>query len=113
MDTGAVPVYFMLNGMRFGVRSGSDPFSGTMSWVDMVIGVKEGFEFEIRSTPLAKVAAGKILERTQVPMFVVPFAAQEILHFKNAKSGGFVVEVEDRLEQCHYADVITKTEELS
>ena len=41
MDTGAGPVYFMLNGMRFRVHSGSDPFSGAMSWIDMMIEVKE------------------------------------------------------------------------
>ena len=46
-------------------------------------------------------------------MFVVTFAAQEILRFKNAKSGEIVVEVEDRAEQCHCAAVITKIEELS
>ena len=57
MDTGAVPVYFMLNGMRFGVRSGSDPFSGTMSWIDMMIGVREGFEIRrVASTVSAKAA---------------------------------------------------------
>ena len=42
MDTGAVPVYFTLNGMRFGVRPGSDPFSVAMSWIDMTIEVEFG-----------------------------------------------------------------------
>ena len=36
VDTGAVPVYFMLNGMRFGAHSASDSFSGTTSWTDMI-----------------------------------------------------------------------------
>lgn len=34
-------MYFMLNGMRFRVHSGSDPFSGARSWIDMMIEAEE------------------------------------------------------------------------
>ena len=53
---------------------------------------------------------GKILE-DEIPVYVVTFATQEILLFRNAKSGEVVVGAENRVEQCHYAAVITRIEE--
>ena len=53
---------------------------------------------------------GKILE-DEIPVYVVTFATQEILLFRNAKTGEVVVGAEDRVEQCHYAAVITRVEE--
>ena len=44
-------------------------------------------------------------------MFVVTFQTQEMLIFRNAKTGEIVVGAEDRVEQCHYAAVITRVEE--
>ena len=44
-------------------------------------------------------------------MFVITFATQEMLLFRNAKTGEIVVGSEDRVEQCHYAAVITRVEE--
>ena len=44
-------------------------------------------------------------------MFVITFATQEMLLFRNAKTGEIVVGAEDRVEQCHYAAVITRLEE--
>jgi len=60
--------------------------------------------------PLPQVTAGKLLE-DEVPVFVVTFATQEVLCFKNAKSGEVIVGAEDRVEQCHYAAVITRIED--
>jgi len=57
-----------------------------------------------------QVTAGKMLEN-EVPVFVVTFATQEVLCFKNAKSGEVIVGAEDRVEQCHYAAVITRIED--
>ena len=34
-------MYFMLNDMRFRVHSGSDPFSGARSWIDMMTEAEE------------------------------------------------------------------------
>ena len=53
---------------------------------------------------------GKILE-DEIPVYVVTFATQEILLFRNAKSGEVVVGAENRVEQCHYAAVITRIAE--
>ena len=60
--------------------------------------------------PFPQVTAGKMLEN-EVPVFVVTFATQEVLCFKNAKSGEVIVGAEDRVEQCHYAAVITRIED--
>lgn len=44
-------------------------------------------------------------------MFVITFATQEMPIFRNVKTGEIVVGAEDRVEQCHYAAVITRVEE--
>lgn len=56
------------------------------------------------------VSSGKILENN-VPVFVVTFATQEVLLFKNAKTAEIVVGAENRVEQCQYAAVITRVED--
>lgn len=56
------------------------------------------------------VSSGKILDNN-VPVFVITFATQEVLMFKNAKTGEVAVGAENRVEQCMYAAVITKIEE--
>ena len=57
-----------------------------------------------------QVAAGKMLEN-EVPVFVVTFTKQGVLRFKNAKTGEVVFGAGDRVEQCHYAAVITSVED--
>lgn len=57
-----------------------------------------------------QVSSGKILENN-VPVFVITFATQEMLLFRNVKTKEVVVGAEDRVEQCHYAAVITRVEE--
>ncbi|KZP01416.1 TIM44 subunit of mitochondria import inner membrane translocase [Calocera viscosa TUFC12733] len=52
---------------------------------------------------------GRILEN-DVPVFVVTFATQEILLFRNAKTKEIVVGAEDKVEQCSYAAVMTRIE---
>ena len=42
---------------------------------------------------------------------MITFATQEMLLFRNAKTGEIVVGAEDRVEQCHYAAVITRVAE--
>ena len=56
---------------------------------------------------IVQVVIGKILE-DNVPVFVVSFSTQEILLFRDAKSGAVAVGAEDRVEQCTYAAVITR-----
>ena len=53
---------------------------------------------------------GKILEN-EVPVFVITFTTQEMLLFRNAKTKEIMVGAEDRVEQCHYAAVVTRAEE--
>ena len=49
-----------------------------------------------------------------VPVFVIQFSTQEMLLFRNAKTGEIVVGSEDRVEQCTYAAAVTRVEaELS
>lgn len=59
------------------------------------------------------VSAGKMLEIGDevIPVFVVTFATQEVLLFRNAKTREVVVGREDRVEQCTYAAVITRFED--
>lgn len=57
-----------------------------------------------------QVSQGKILEN-DIPVFVITFATQEVLCFRNVKTREIVVGAEDRVEQCHYAAVVTRLEE--
>jgi hypothetical protein len=57
-----------------------------------------------------KVSDGKILDNN-IPVFVITFATQEMLLFRNAKTREIVVGAEDKVEQCQYAAVITRVEE--
>ena len=52
----------------------------------------------------------KILEN-EIPVFVITFATQEMLIFRNARTREIVVGAEDKVDQCHYAAVITRVEE--
>jgi import inner membrane translocase subunit TIM44 len=61
-------------------------------------------------TNYEQVSDGKILENN-VPVFVITFATQEMLLFRNAKTREIVVGAENKVEQCHYAAVITRVEE--
>jgi import inner membrane translocase subunit TIM44 len=57
-----------------------------------------------------QLSTGTILENN-VYVFIITFATQELMLFRNAKSGEIVVGSEDKVEQCHYAAVITRVEE--
>lgn len=46
-----------------------------------------------------------------VPVFVITFATQEMLLFRNAKTSEIVVGAEDKVEQCQYVAVISRVEE--
>lgn len=62
------------------------------------------------STHTAQIVSGKILEN-DIPVIVVQFATQEVLLFRNAKTGDVVVGAEDKVEQCMYAAVFTRSPE--
>ncbi|KAF8626588.1 hypothetical protein AX15_004788 [Amanita polypyramis BW_CC] len=52
----------------------------------------------------------KILENS-VPVFILQFATQEVLLFRNAKTREITVGSETKVEQCTYVAVITRVEE--
>lgn len=53
---------------------------------------------------------GKVLDNN-IPVFVVTFATQEMLLFRNVKTREVAVGSEQNIEQCHYAAVVTRVEE--
>ncbi|KAI0641900.1 mitochondria import inner membrane translocase TIM44 subunit [Trametes meyenii] len=81
-------------------------------WATMEQYLKQGLisDSKVLDIRQVDVSTGKILEN-EVPVFVITFATQEILLFRNVKTGEIVVGAEDRVEQCHYAAVITRVEE--
>jgi hypothetical protein len=56
-----------------------------------------------------QINTGKMLENN-IPVFLVTFATQEQLLFRNAKSGEAVVGSENGVESCRYALVLTRVE---
>ncbi|KAE9399146.1 import inner membrane translocase subunit tim44, partial [Gymnopus androsaceus JB14] len=81
-------------------------------WATMEQFLRQGLVSESRVLDIRQVdiTAGKMTEEG-VPVFVIQFNTQEILVFKNAKSGEVVVGKEDRVEQCIYVAVVTRLEE--
>ncbi|KAM5532391.1 hypothetical protein V8D89_013424 [Ganoderma adspersum] len=81
-------------------------------WATMEQYLKQGLvsDSKVLDIRSVEILNGKILE-DEIPVYVVTFATQEILLFRNAKSGEVVVGAENRVEQCHYAAVITRIEE--
>ncbi|KAI0331468.1 mitochondria import inner membrane translocase TIM44 subunit [Cubamyces sp. BRFM 1775] len=81
-------------------------------WATMEQYLKQGLisDSKVLDIRQVDVSTGKILE-DEIPVFVITFATQEMLLFRNAKTGEIVVGAEDRVEQCHYAAVITRVEE--
>lgn len=59
---------------------------------------------------LSKVSDGKILEN-DIPVFVIQFSTQEIVLFRNAKTGEVAVGADNKVEQCTYYAAVTRVEE--
>jgi len=81
-------------------------------WATMEHYLKQGFIsdskiLDIRQVDIQDV---KLLEN-DVPVFIISFATQEMLLFRNAKTGEVVVGSEDRVEQCTYVAVLTRVVE--
>lgn len=81
-------------------------------WATMEQYLKQGLISDSRVLDIRQVdvSDGKILEN-DVPVYVITFATQEVLLFRNAKNGEIVVGAEDRVEQCMYAAVVTRIRE--
>lgn len=59
---------------------------------------------------LAQIQAVKVLEN-DVNVFVISFRTQEIINFRDPKSGEIVIGDENKIEQCGYVAVMTRIEE--
>ncbi|TFY72009.1 hypothetical protein EVG20_g993 [Dentipellis fragilis] len=81
-------------------------------WATMEQYLRQGLVSDSKVLDIRQVdvSAGKFLENN-VPVFIITFATQEVLLFRNVATGEIAVGAEDRVEQCHYAAVITKIEE--
>ncbi|OSX64240.1 hypothetical protein POSPLADRAFT_1073819 [Postia placenta MAD-698-R-SB12] len=81
-------------------------------WATMEQYLRQGLisDSKILDIRQVDISAGKILEN-DVPVFVVTFATQEMLLFRNVKTREIIVGAENRVEQCHYAAVVTRVEE--
>ena len=80
-------------------------------WATMGQYIKQGLvsDSKILDIKHVDVNTGKMLENN-IPVFLVTFATQELLLFRNAKSGAVVVGSESDVEQCRYAMVLTRVE---
>ncbi|KAJ3479756.1 hypothetical protein NLI96_g8835 [Meripilus lineatus] len=81
-------------------------------WATMEQYLKQGLisDSKVLDIRQVEISSGKILENN-IPVFVITFATQEMLLFRNAKTKEIMVGAEDRVEQCHYAAVVTRVEE--
>ncbi|KDQ61678.1 hypothetical protein JAAARDRAFT_55020 [Jaapia argillacea MUCL 33604] len=81
-------------------------------WATMEHYLKQGLVADSKVLDIRQVdiTSAKLLDNN-VPVFVITFATQEVLMFRNAKTREIVVGAEDKVEQCHYAAVITRNEE--
>ncbi|KAH8929381.1 TIM44 subunit of mitochondria import inner membrane translocase [Atractiella rhizophila] len=57
------------------------------------------------------VMSAKVLEEKDVPVFIISFRTQEILAFRNPKTGEVVEGDEHSIDQCGYVMIITRVEE--
>ena len=83
-------------------------------WATMEQYLRQGLVSDSKVLDIRQVdiSTAKLIENNgdTIPAFVITFATQEILLFRNAKTGEVVVGAEDRVEQCNYAAVITRFE---
>ncbi|EGO22264.1 hypothetical protein SERLADRAFT_451135 [Serpula lacrymans var. lacrymans S7.9] len=81
-------------------------------WATMEQYLKQGLisDSKVLDIRQVDVSDGKILENN-VPVFVITFATQEVLLFRNAKTREVIVGAEDKVEQCMYAAVVTRVAE--
>ncbi|KAJ3538161.1 hypothetical protein NMY22_g5281 [Coprinellus aureogranulatus] len=81
-------------------------------WATMEQYLKQGLisDSKVLDIRQVDVLEAKLLEN-DVPVFIVTFATQEMLLFRNAKTRELVVGAENKVEQCTYVAVITRVPE--
>ncbi|KAI5123531.1 hypothetical protein M0805_006691 [Coniferiporia weirii] len=84
-------------------------------WATMEQYLRQGLISDSKVLDIRQVdiSTAKLIESNgaEIPVFVITFATQEVLLFRNAKTGEVTVGAENRVEQCTYAAVITRIEE--
>jgi len=81
-------------------------------WATMEQYLRQGLVSDSKVLDIRQVdmSDGKVMDNN-VPVFVITFATQEMLLFRNAKTREIVVGAEDKVEQCQYVAVISRVEE--
>ncbi|KAF4610471.1 hypothetical protein D9613_007013 [Agrocybe pediades] len=81
-------------------------------WATMEHFLKQGLisDSKVLDIRQVDVSDAKILEN-DVPIFLITFATQEMLLFRNAKTGEIAVGAEDKVEQCTYVAAVTRVAE--
>lgn len=68
------------------------------------------FSSSILANDTHQISDAKILDNN-VPIFLVTFVTQEVLMFRNAKTGEITIGADNKVEQCVYVAAITRMEE--
>ncbi|KAF8316568.1 TIM44 subunit of mitochondria import inner membrane translocase [Clavulina sp. PMI_390] len=81
-------------------------------WATMEQYLKQGLKPESAVLDIRNVdiSHGRILEDSNIPVFLVTFQTQEVLMFRNVLTKEIAVGSPDKVEQCMYAAVITRVE---
>ncbi|KAK4686908.1 hypothetical protein P7C73_g3214, partial [Tremellales sp. Uapishka_1] len=100
-----------LSADREGLQQWCGEATYNVLWATMGQYIKQGLisDSKILDIKHVDISTGKLLDNN-VPVFLVTFATQELLLFRNAKTGEAVVGSESDVEQCRYAMVLTRIE---
>ncbi|KDR80676.1 hypothetical protein GALMADRAFT_241052 [Galerina marginata CBS 339.88] len=81
-------------------------------WATMETFLKQGLisESKVLDIRQVDVADAKILEN-EVPIFLITFATQEMMVFRNARTGEVALGAENKVEQCTYVAAVTRVPE--
>lgn len=81
-------------------------------WATMEQYLRQGLVSDSKVLDIRQVdvSDGKVLDNN-IPVYIVSFSTQEVLLFRNVKTGEVVVGAEDKVEQCMYVAAVTRVEE--
>jgi len=101
-----------LSADRDALRAWCSEATYNVLWATLEVYLKQGLISSSKVLDIRNVdiSSGKVLENEQ-PVLVVQFVTQEVLLFRNAKTGEVAVGAEDKVEQCIYAAVFTRVPE--
>ncbi|KAG9223648.1 hypothetical protein CCMSSC00406_0008531 [Pleurotus cornucopiae] len=81
-------------------------------WATMEQYLRQGLVSDSKVLDIRQVdvSDGKVLDNN-IPVYIVSFSTQEVLLFRNVKTGEVAVGAEDKVEQCMYVAAVTRVEE--